>query len=237
MKALIPAIVGVLLISGCSSGPENFGSGTASNGNSNSSDTSNSDSGNEALGTVLEDCQSYQLGYDAMGYLEFLKAETENFRSGIPTLAQSPEFLDILQWEKDGQFLTLDDVSFEIYATCFSLAEYEINVWGDEFTESTPEEQLPSASTIKEALVVGLLYYCESPNESSTQMSTWTVTSPVAVDGFYQLWALAIGKGQMFFNIDVRNDGYSLITPNDSLAEEALEYWGCEWPMKVLARN
>lgn len=237
MKVLIAAIAGVFLLSSCSSGTEYFGLGTASNGNANSSNSSNSGSESLATGTVLEDCESYQIGYDAMGYLDFLKAETENFRSGIPPLAQSPEFIDILQWEKDGQFLTLDDLSFEIYALCFSLAEYEINVWGDEFTESTPEEQLPSASTIKEALVVGLLHYCESPNESSTQISTWTVTSPVAVDGFYQLWALAIGQGQMFFNIDVRNDGYSLITPNDSLAEDALEYWGCEWPMKVLASN
>ena len=227
------ALVFVLTASGCHAQPVSYEneSNSRTQKSQSASGSSSSQSANSGTSSVsaLADCKAYQQGYNSVRFSEFLESEWDSFTSGGATVFGSQEFLDLWTKIQNGNFPTWDDVGYVVYELCWDAANFEITI--------PVTEQLPTASTVKEGMAVALAHYCESPNPSGLSPSTWTVTAPVAIDGFFQLWAVFFNKGTAYFDMDVRNEGYSLITPNGSLAEDALEAWGCTWPMKVLVSN
>lgn len=227
------ALVFMLALSGCNAQPasyeDNSNSSTQKTAPESSSSSSQSAKSGSSSISALADCQAYQSGYNSMRFSEFLESEWDSFTSGGATVFGSQEFLDLWTKIQNGNFPTWDDVGYVVYELCWAAANFEITI--------PVVEQLPTASTVKEGMAIALAYYCDSPDSSGLNPSTWTVTLPVATGGFFELWAVVFNKGTAYFAMDVRNEGYSLITPNGSLAEEALEAWGCSWPMKVMSSN
>jgi len=219
-------LVAGLALSGCSTLGASV---TTPNSESSSSQSSENTSSSASGDSALADCQAYQSGYNSMRFSDFLETEWNAFQSGASTKFKSQEFLDLWTTVQNGNFPTWDDVGYVVYELCWDVADFEITI--------PVVEQLPTASTVKEAMVVALAYYCESINPNTLETSNWSLVHPVAIDGFYLLSTIFLSKGVALYDIDVRNEGYSLITPNDSLAQDSLEAWGCTWPMKVLAAN
>jgi len=227
------ALVSILALSGCNAQPVSYLNDSNSRTQktapeSGSSSSQSSNSGSSSV-NVLADCQAYQYGYNYMRFSEFLESEWDAFASGRATIFRSQEFQNLWTKVQNENFPTWEDVGYVVYELCWDAANFEITI--------PVVEQPPTASTVKEGMAVALAYYCDSPDSTSLIPSTWTVTAPVAIDGFFQLWAVMFNKGTAYFDMDVRNEGYSLITPNGSLAKDALEAWGCTWPMKVLSSN
>ena len=162
--------IAALALSGCSAQSGSYGnksnsstSVTAPDSDSSSSESSNSSSSGSTGKTVLDDCKAYQKGYNKIDYLEFLASESRGFRSGSATKFKTSQFRQVWQMEKDGQFMSLEDVSFEIYALCSSEAGFELNVWTDAANPSEPQQSSPSVEKVKVPNIVGVIRDGEVP--------------------------------------------------------------------------
>lgn len=154
-------LIASLALSGCSPQTSAYNNNSNSNtqvtapqSDSSSSDTSSSGSTSD---TVLDDCKAYQKGYDRVDYLEFLASESNDFRNGSETQFKTSQFRQVWQAESDGQFLSMDEVSFEIYALCSTEAGFELNVWKDNANSPKPTQSSPSIEYVKVPNIVGAL--------------------------------------------------------------------------------
>jgi hypothetical protein len=161
-----------------------------------------------------------------------LEQEWQAFSSGGVTTFESSDFSELWTEVQNGDFPTWDDVYYVVWELCAYGADFELSTTTDE-----DEYYLPSAYSVKEGMVVALEYYCDNPDSSALNQSSWTVTSPVAVNGFFSIYGVFVNKGIATFDMDVSVPGESYITPADSVAEGMLDSYGCTWPMKVLVSD
>ena len=154
-------LIATLALAGCSAQTGSFGtksnsstSVTAPESDSSASDTSASGSKGD---TVLDDCKAYQKGYERVDYLEFLASESNAFRNGSEPKFKTSQFRQVWQAESDGQFLSMDEVSFEIYALCSTEAGFELNVWTDAANSPKPTQSSPSVEKVKVPNIVGVI--------------------------------------------------------------------------------
>ena len=228
----IKSLLGVLLVlamaTGCTQ-PSQYSQKSTDSGSSGPSGSSGSSS---STATLLEDCQAYQAEISSTKYDVFLEQEWLAVTSGGTTTFESSDFSELWTEIQTGDFPTWDDVYYVVWNLCAYGADFELSTTTDE-----DEYYFPSAFSVKEGMVVALAYYCDNPDGSALSESSWTVTSPVAVNGFFSVYGVFVNQGIATFDMDVSIPGESYITPADSVAEDMLDSYGCSWPMKILVSD